>query len=334
MKALVYTDTQTMAFRDEPEPIADDKNVLVKVEAAGICGSDMHAWHGHDERRVPPLILGHEAAGIVMSGRYEGQRMAINPLITCGLCTDCLGGRTNLCASREIIGMRLAGAFASYVAIPERNLIELPDNTSSVVASLMEPTAVSLHAVILAEKVLSRPISECRTLVIGGGAIGLLAALVLKSKGAAHIALAETSAPRRDTVAATGCCDVFDPLSDHCPDKGSFELVVDAVGTGATRAASSEYVRQGGVISHIGLQDNEPGLDTRRLTLQEITFIGNYTYSELDLRASLQGLASGAFGSLDWVDTRPLADGAQAFQGIHEGTERSPKIVLIPSDDG
>jgi len=96
MKALVYTGTEEVIFRDEPEPVAADNEVMVKVEASGICGSDMHAYHGHDERRVPPLILGHEASGIVVDGQYAGQRMVINPLVTCGQCRDCLCGRTRI----------------------------------------------------------------------------------------------------------------------------------------------------------------------------------------------------------------------------------------------
>lgn len=330
MKALVYTATQEVTFRDEPDAIANDDEVMVKIEASGICGSDMHAYHGHDERRVPPLILGHEAAGTVLDGKYAGQRMVLNPLVTCGRCFDCVSGRSNLCATREIIGMRHAGAFAEYVAIAERNLIAIPDTLDMVHASLMEPAAVSLHSVVLAEKVLHRPLSECSVLVIGGGAIGLLAALFVAQKGAASIMLAETSAIRRATVEKTGCCDVYDPLGKQLPAESSFDLVLDAVGSGATRKDASRFARQGGVICHIGLQDNEPGLDVRRLTLQEITFIGNYTYTPTDLQAALKAIASGAIGSFDWLETRPLSEGSQAFQDIHKNKTHAPKIVLLP----
>lgn len=330
MKALVYTGTQEMEVREEPQPELLDNEVLVKVTAAGICGSDMHAYHGLDERRIPPLILGHEAVGVVQSGQYQGQEMAINPLITCGICTDCLGARTNLCASRDIIGMRLAGAFAEYVKIPEANLIPLPANATSIASSLMEPTAVSLHAVLLAEKILPRPLSETRALVIGGGAIGLLAALVLSQKGTNEIFLAETNPGRRETLESAVSATVFDPLDNHLPDASSFGLVVDAVGSGATRAASCHYASPGGVISHIGLQDNKEGLDIRRLTLQEITFIGNYTYNSLDLIASLHALCDGKLGDLGWVESRPLDKGGEAFHDIHNGAAKAPKIVLIP----
>ena len=146
MKALVYTAVHTTEYRDAPEPLQGPHDALVKVEAVGICGSDMHAWHGHDPRRVPPLILGHEACGTVLDGPRPGERVVFNPLITCGACAHCLSGRSNLCASRELIGMRLPGAFAEQVALPARNLIPVPDGMDPARAALTEPCATAWHA--------------------------------------------------------------------------------------------------------------------------------------------------------------------------------------------
>lgn len=330
MKALVYTDTLEVQYRDEPDPVPGPGEALIKVEAVGICGSDMHAYHGHDARRIPPLILGHEAVGVVQGGAQSGKRAVLNPLMTCGACDHCQGGRSNLCAKRELIGMRLAGAFAEYIAIPERNLLDMPQDMDPVIASLAEPAATSLHAIYLAEKVLHRPLSECRALVLGGGSIGAFAALMLKGKGCVDVYLGDTNLLRRNTAAKLGCCQVYDPISEDLPEENSFDLVIDAVGSGRTRSASCRFVKAGGVISHVGLQDNEHGLDTRRITLDEITFVGNYTYNPVDLRAAIRALHSGALGALDWVETRPLSDGATAFREIHEGKAAAPKIVLRP----
>lgn len=330
MKALVYTGTQSMQLRDEPTPEVAVGESLVRIEASGICGSDMHAWHGHDARRVPPMILGHELAGVVEGGIHHGRRVAINPLISCGHCADCRAGLPNLCDKRDLLGLGRAGGYADLVSVPDNNLFSIPDSLSAIHASLMEPTAVSLHAIHLAEKILSRPISECRTLVIGGGAIGALAALLLVQKGARHISIAETSAPRRQSLSAMCDAHVYDPLGNNPPENNHFELVIDAVGSGATRKAASALVRTGGVISHIGLQDNEAGLDTRRLTLQEITFVGNYTYNLSDLQASLNLLADQSIGDLSWVETRPLSEGAEAFEDIHHARTAASKIVLLP----
>ncbi|MDH3281023.1 MAG: alcohol dehydrogenase catalytic domain-containing protein [Gammaproteobacteria bacterium] len=329
MKALVYTDTLEVQYREEPDPIPQAGEALVKIEAVGICGSDMHAYHGKDARRVPPLILGHEASGRVLSGPHVGERVVLNPLITCGACGACLSGRANLCAKRELIGMRVAGAFAEMIAVPEQNLLPMPRGMGAVLASLTEPTATALHALRMAERVLDRPTSESRVLILGGGSIGVLAALLLKHRGCEQIVLGDTNRLRRQTAASVQCAEVYDPAA-HLPDPQGFDLVVDAVGSGSTRAVASRCVRPGGVISHIGLSDNEPGLDTRTLTLSEITFIGHYTYTPSDLCAAIEALASGQLGTIHWIECRALAEGAQAFRDLHEGQAGAQKIILIP----
>ncbi len=330
MKALVYTDTEEVVFRDEPDPVPEAGNVLLSVDACGLCGSDMHAYHGLDARRVPPLILGHEVTGIVQNGPRRGERVIVNPLLSCGQCDDCVGGRAHLCASRELIGMRLAGAFAEYVVVPENSLLTVPEDMQVAHASLTEPTAVSLHSIMTAERVLNRPVSEARAVVIGAGAIGVLAALLLQSKGCREVYIGDTGELRRQTAEKNGFGHVYDPLSSE-PQAGSFDLVIDAVGSGRTREASSRLARPGGVICHIGLQDDAPGLDTRRLTLQEITFIGNYCYTMSDMLAARDAIHSGKLGDLQWLEHRPMSDGASAFADVHNGVAAAPKIVLFPS---
>ena len=330
MKALVYTKPNEVVYRDEPNPAPGKGQVLVKVEASGICGSDLHAYHGHDPRRVPPLILGHEVAGSVASGERKGERVVINPLMTCGTCAYCESGRTNLCSTRELIGMRVAGAYCEYVAIPEQNLVPIPDSFDMVKASLAEPAACALHTLNRARMLSPRPLAELRTLVIGGGAIGMLSALLLKSYGCRHVTVAETNKLRRETVADTVACAVHDPSSDPEIPADSFELVIDAVGGGVTRSMGSRAVEPGGIFVHIGLMDSKEGLDIRKVTLQEVSLIGIYTYTREDFRATVAALAGGMFGNLEWVETRPLADGARAFDDLDKGRTRAAKIVLVP----
>ena len=214
MKALVYTDTNEVVYRDEPDPVLENDDVLLKVEATGICGSDMHAYHGKDERRVPPLILGHEVAGTIESGPLKGRRAVINPLITCGACSYCDTGFSNLCDQRELIGMRLQGAYAEYTKIPAGNLILLPETLDFVKASLAEPTATALHALNLARMKSSRPLAELKVMVVGGGAIGMLAALLLKGYGCRDILLAETNELRGQSAAEHTGCQVFNPIKE------------------------------------------------------------------------------------------------------------------------
>ena len=331
MKALVYTGPKQIELRDEPDPQALEDEVLVRVEAVGICGSDMHAYFGHDERRPPPLILGHEACGRVLDGRFQDRRVVINPLISCGHCDDCLGGRANLCRSRQIISMPpRQGAFAELLKIPETNILPVPDDLDPAHAALAEPIATALHAITVAERVLWRPLGEASCLVMGGGSVGLAAALVLASRGACGVTVADTNAGRRETVSRAGPFTVVDPTEEGAFEPNAFGLVVDAVGGRATRAAASAAVAPGGVIVHIGLMDNAGGLAVRKFTLQEVTFVGSYTYTMVDFRATVDAIQAGVLGDLGWIERRRLDAGATAFDDLAHGRSAAPKIVLVP----
>ncbi|MGI9463384.1 MAG: alcohol dehydrogenase catalytic domain-containing protein, partial [Aestuariivirgaceae bacterium] len=252
MKALVYTGPEAMAFRDADEPKPGDGEVLIKVDAVGICGSDMHAWHGNDERRPAPLILGHEAAGIVQTGTMTGKRVTVNPLVACMQCDYCKSGRTNLCPGRQIISMPpREGAFAEYVAMPTRNLVDVPDEIDLQKAALAEPVACSWHAVRLADTALFEPIEEARAVVLGGGAIGVAAALSLKAFGCKDIWIAETNTRRHKVLEAAGPFHVYDPINDVGPQDGSAHIVIDAFGGTKTRALASTLARPGGVVAHV-----------------------------------------------------------------------------------
>lgn len=330
MKALVYTGTREMTYQDSPAPTPANGEVLIRVDAVGICGSDMHAYHGHDPRRVPPLILGHELAGEVLEGPGRGRRVTVNPLITCGQCEYCVQGRNNLCANRTMIGMTRAGGFAELVTTAAASVIDLPEGMSARAAALTEPAATALHAINTAMHSLARPIPECRALVIGGGAIGLLAALLLRHYGCRHVEVAETNALRRESAQRAGAGETFDPTAQPARDN-SAELVIDAVGMKSTRAMALSAVKPGGVIVHVGLGDWASEIDMRKLTLAEITLAGVYTYSTADLRAAARALHEGAFGDLAWVEERPLSEGARAFADIDAGRARAAKILLRPA---
>ena len=330
MKALVYTGTRQMTYREEPAPARVADEVLIRVDAVGICGSDMHAYHGHDPRRVPPLILGHELAGEILDGPGKGRRVTVNPLITCGYCEYCVQGRNNLCANRTMIGMTRAGGFAELVTTASSSVIELPEGMSARAAALTEPAATALHAINTAMRSLVRPIPECSALVIGGGAIGLLAALLLRDYGCRRVRVAETNALRRESAASAGDFQAFDPVAEP-PAANSFELVIDAVGMKATRAMALASVKPGGVVVHVGLGDWASEIDMRKLTLAEITLAGVYTYSTADLRAAAHALHEGAFGDLAWVEERPLSEGARAFRDLDEGRSPAAKILLRPA---
>lgn len=324
MKALVYEGEEQMAYRDVPDAVPLEHEHMVRIEAVGICGSDMHAYLGHDARRPAPLILGHEAAGVIVGGSRDGARVTINPLVHCGTCRACQSGRENICPDRQIISMPpREGAFAQLLAMPNANLIEVPQDVPLPKAALAEPLAVGWHAARLALEAL-HPAMDKHALVIGGGAIGLAVALSLRAMGAEQIVIAEPNEIRRAY------------LQDRCDENaialpaGQFPIVIDAVGFAATRATASAHVEPGGVIAHVGLGEDAGGLDIRRMTLQEVTFIGTYTYTAQDFRATAQAIFDDRLGALDWVEKRPLSAGSTAFQDLRTGAVAAPKIMLDP----
>jgi 2-desacetyl-2-hydroxyethyl bacteriochlorophyllide A dehydrogenase len=323
MKALVYTQPNELQLQERPRPELADGEVVLKIDAVGICGSDMHAWHGHDPRRTPGLVLGHEFVGTVVesaaSGFEPGTRFTGNPLITCGVCDYCVQGRNNLCSARTM----------EYMSIPAASLIAMPQEMSDVAAALTEPAATAWHAVNLSLRVLARPLHECRALVIGGGAIGMLAALLLEHLGVAQLTLSEPNALRREAVQAHVGCETLDPR-DQAPGENQYDYVLDAVGAKVTRQQALVAIKPGGVIMHVGLQDWASEIDMRKLTLAEITLLGTYTYTTADLRATVAALHAGVFGDLAWVEQRPLAQGQRAFQDLDAGRTASAKVILRP----
>lgn len=333
MKALVYTQPNEVALLERPYPELEQEEVILRIDAVGICGSDMHAYHGHDPRRSPGLVLGHELAGTVVESAvatiHKGVRMTANPLITCGHCKYCVQGRDNLCSHRSMVGMSRPGAFAEYMSIPARSLVAIPQDMDAIHAALTEPAATALHALNLSMRAMARPLPECRVLIIGAGAIGMLCALLAQSYGARNLIVAEVNSLRRGSVERHASCRTIDPLS-HPPAESSFDLVIDAVGAKATRDAAFRSVAPGGLIMHIGLQDWSSEIDMRKLTLAEITLLGTYTYTMADLRETVQALYEGAFGDLSWVETRKLAEGACAFQDLDQGRSAAAKLILIP----
>jgi L-iditol 2-dehydrogenase len=330
MKALVYVGVGALEYRDVATPEATADLSLIKVEAVGICGSDMHAYHGADARRMPPLILGHEACGIAESGRYKGQRVTVNPMTTCGTCRYCIEGRDNICPDRKLLSIPPnEGAFAEYLLIPDGNLVPVPEGISAEHAALTEPLACGWHAVRLGAERLTQPLSTARVVVIGGGAIGVGAALCALDQGAKDIWIAEPSPARRDTAAKAGPFKTYDPRAGG-PEESSADLVIDAYGSAVSRADSTTLAAPGAIIAHIGLAGGDAGLDTRKMTLHEISFIGTYTYTMADFHATAHAIFEGRLGDFNWIEQRTLSEGAKAFADLDAASVAAAKIVLNP----
>ena len=217
------------------------------------------------------------------------------------------------------------GTFAEMVSVPEVNLVGIPLDVPLEKAALTEPLAVSWHASRLALEALHSSMDR-NVLIIGGGAIGLASALAFKAMEIENIVLVEPNTIRRKYL-NENCNVVAVEKVDEL-----FSIVVDAVGFKKTRELASEKVSPGGVITHIGLGEDSGGIDVRRITLQEVSFIGTYTYTAKDFTDTAQAIFDGRLGPLDWIERRPLSEGSRAFSEIREGKVASPKIVLSPND--
>lgn len=229
-----------------------------------------------------------------------------------------------------MVGMTRDGAYAEYMSIPSASLISMPQDMPAAIGALTEPAATAWHAVNLSLRCLARPLHESRVLIIGGGAIGMLAALLLKHLGAAHLTLTELNPLRRSSVAkAVAGIQVLDPREKEL-ENNQFDFVIDAVGAKQTRTQAFAAIKPGGVIMHIGLQDWSSEIDMRKLTLAEITLLGTYTYTTADLRATVDALHRGVFGDLSWVESRPLSLGQATFEDLDGGRLATAKALLIP----
>ena len=324
MKALVYTGPGSVEFKDVSMPVPQPDEVLVRVASAGICGSDLHAFHGRDDRRPAPLVLGHEVSGYCDLGQGEIP-VVVNPLVTCQTCSACIAGQDNLCAERQIISMQpRPGSFAEYVAMPIRNLIELPQGFDMRKAALSEPLACGWHAARLAEQFSGKDLAEQRVVVVGAGAVGLGSALSVHALGCMDLTVVEMHVGRRVNAEAQGLT-VVPPENLNIKD---VDVVIDAVGIRRTRALASQTLRPGGVLVHIGLGDADGGFDIRRATLQEISFVGSYTYTMKHFKEVGAAEIEGRFGPLDWFDVQPMQQGQYWFNQLSSNEVNAAKILL------
>jgi threonine dehydrogenase-like Zn-dependent dehydrogenase len=311
MRALVFTAPSVVEVLDVPEVIVGDDEVILHVERAGICGSDLHGIR-QPGFRVPPLIMGHEFVGRTDDGR----RVAVNPLLTCGTCELCLRGKVELCRTRVLLGVHRAGGFAERVAVPRTLLHDLPDTISWDHAGLIEPVANALHAWHLAGSPSGQRIG-----IIGCGPIGLACVEVALASDAAYVACAELSSERGNVAREIGAHHVADEL------EGEFDVIFDAVGTTSTRSHSLDHLIPGGVTIWLGLATAESSFDASVAVRFEKTIRGSFAYSSEEFITAIE-LAPRL--ALTWSTTYPLSQGADIFLALMNGKTTPIKALLQP----
>jgi L-iditol 2-dehydrogenase len=343
VKALLLAAPGLLRYVDVPEPQPGPDEVLVRVEAVGICGSDVHGMDGSSGRRIPPLIMGHEAAGTIqaagaaVSGWRAGQRVTFDSTVWCGQCAFCRAGRVNLCDRRQVLGVatdehRRDGAFAERVAVPARILVEVPESVSLTDAALTEPLSVAVHAVSRA------PVEAAEhVLVVGTGIIGLLLIQVLRARGCPSIVAVDLSPGRLDRAMALGATqviradeeDVLGAIAAATGGRGP-EVAFEAVGVQPTIALATSAVRKGGTVVLVGNLAPSVVLPLQVIVSRELTLAGTAALAgELpealalieNRRVDVAGLVS---------EIAPLRDGAAWFERLRTPGTDLLKVLLRP----
>jgi threonine dehydrogenase-like Zn-dependent dehydrogenase len=311
VKALVFTGPGVLELQDVAEPEVAEGDVLVQVRSVGICGSELHGAR-HPGFRKPPLIMGHEFAGTSAAG----DRVVINPMLSCGHCELCRGGLRQVCRERQIIGVHRAGGFAERVAVPGSTLRPVPDWLSWDAAAMVEPAANAVHAWAL-----SGAGPGARVAVLGCGAIGLLCLLAALDGGAASVDATDLDPGRLAQARRLGAAASVSGLT------GEYDVIIDAVGSPLTRAQSVDHQRPGGTAVWLGLAQDSPGFDANALIRSEKRVLGSFAYSDEEFARAAQLLRS---WDLSWTSHYPLTDGADIFTSLMNGGLDPVKALLLP----
>jgi len=342
MKALMLTSYRNLEMADVPTPEPRADEVLIRVAACGICGSDVHGYDGSSGRRIPPLVMGHEAAGTIeiagsaVNTFVPGDRVTFDSTVYCGECANCRRGDINLCDRRQVLGVscgdyRRAGAFAEFVAVPARILHPLPDNLPFAEAAMLEAVAVAIHAVNLAE--IS---SNTTALVIGAGTIGILTVQALRAAGCTRVFVTDVDANRLQMARQLGATEIL--LSDESlnnkilqvTDGEGVDVALEAVGRNETVALAIDAVRKGGVVVLVGNITSSVNLPLQKVVTRQIRLQGSCA-SAGEYPQAIRWMASGAIRVKPLITAiAPLEEGSRWFERLYAREPNLLKIVLTP----
>ncbi len=343
MKALSLSSYRHLEITELPSPTPGPGEILVRVAACGICGSDVHGYDGSSGRRIPPIVMGHEAAGTVAAlgaGVQQfsaGDRVTFDSTVSCGACDYCQRGEINLCDHREVLGVscgdyRRAGAFAEYIAVPERICYRLPENLSFSEAAMLEAVSVALHAVSL-----SLIVPGQTALVLGAGMIGLLTLQALRAAGCARVFVADIDASRLKFATHLGASEVLlasgtelrSQISEITGGRG-VDLAIEAVGINETVSGAVDCVRKGGVVTLVGNISPDVTLPLQKVVTRQIRLQGSCA-SAGEYPQAIDLVASGQIQVKPLITAiAPLEDGPRWFERLHSREPNLMKVVLTP----
>jgi L-iditol 2-dehydrogenase len=343
MKALLLSDYKQLSVVEMPTPEVGDDDVLVRVRACGICGSDIHGYDGSTGRRIPPLVMGHEAAGVIerigqgVRGFAVGDRVSFDSTVSCGACGFCLQGRTNLCDNRTVLGVscgdyRRHGAFAEFVAVPWHICYKLPDSLPFERAALIEAVSIAVHAV-------NRHVPERDDVVVvmGAGMIGVLIVQVLRHKGSAHVIAVDVDSQRLALARRMGATHVLNPNDGSVPaavrgitgGRGA-DACFEVVGHGDTVAGAIRAVRKGGTVVLVGNLSPSVEVPLQEIVSREISVLGSCA-SNGEIPECIDLLARGVVDVGPIISLKaPLDQGPELFARLHAGDRTLMKVIIEP----
>jgi threonine dehydrogenase-like Zn-dependent dehydrogenase len=341
MKALVWTAPERMEMHEQPIPTLKPGEALIRVAYAGICGSELSGYLGHNALRVPPLVMGHEFSGVVEATAPDvpaqfpalkpGVWVTVNPIYATAPSALTERGLEQLAANRRVIGAHQPGAFADYVAVPARMATMLPPGLGLREGALAEPVGCAVRIGELAGNIAGEP-----CLVIGAGPIGLLAMQVLLLKGASQIFIADLDRERLAMGAALGGValhphdvDLPQAIKEQTGGTG-VAASVDAVGTGQTRAQCVAATRTTGVVILTGLHEEISTFPAADVIRREITLKGAFAYSRQNFADAVALLADSKVTLDPWIVEAPLAEGGQWFDRLIKAPGNVSKVLLVP----
>jgi L-iditol 2-dehydrogenase len=344
MKSLLLSAYNHLEIADLPLPEIGRDEVLIRVEACGICGSDVHGYDGSSGRRIPPIVMGHEAAGTIVAtgsdvrGYAKGDRVTFDSTVYCGACAYCARGEVNLCDNRQVIGVscgdyRRYGAFAEFVAVPQRILYRLPENITFAQAAMLEAASVALHGVRVSE---AKPGSTA--LVIGAGMIGLLTLQAARAAGCKRVFIADVDFSRLELARRVGAdeilyCSGMDLVAQvqNLTDGQGVDHVFEAVGRNETVAASIDAARKGGTVTLIGNIAPEVTLPLQKVVTRQIRLQGSCA-SAGEYPQAIELIANGQI-KVDPLITAvaSLEEGPHWFERLHAREPNLMKVILSPT---
>lgn len=343
MKALVLEQYRKLVYKDVPEPVIQDNEVLVKVKACGICGSDVHGFDGSTGRRIPPIVMGHEASGIIekkgkdVTNWQVGDRVTFDSTVYPLDDWYTLGGHYNLSDNREVLGVspgtyRRNGAFAEYITIPKHILYRIPEDVTFEQAAMVEAVAVALHSINIAG---IKTGDNC--VVIGAGMIGAFIIKLLKVSGASEIIAVDIDPLKLLMAQQSGTThtftaddtDIQSKINEITKGRGA-DISFEAVGRGETVNMAIDYARKGGKVVLVGNTSPTVDFPLQKVVTRELKILGSCAICG-EYEVVLDLLRTGKVSVDDQISTvAPLSEGPMWFERLYNKEKGLNKVILVP----